>query len=60
MRVLREAGVTSTRVRGVHRYIRLRRADLDALYPGLLDAVIMAPHGWPDEAPSPAGATAAL
>jgi DNA-binding transcriptional ArsR family regulator len=42
LRVLREAGVISTRVSGVHRYSKLRRADLDARFPGLLDAVIAA------------------
>ncbi|HVA91202.1 MAG TPA: metalloregulator ArsR/SmtB family transcription factor [Chloroflexota bacterium] len=40
LRVLREAGVTTTRVVGVHRYSTLRRADLDARFPGLLDAVL--------------------
>jgi DNA-binding transcriptional ArsR family regulator len=44
LRVLREAGVISTRVSGVHRYSRLRRADLDEAFPGLLDAVIAAPR----------------
>lgn len=44
LRVLREAGVISTRVSGVHRYQVLRRADLDARYPGLLDAVIVSLH----------------
>ena len=39
-RVLREAGVTLTRVDGRHRFVRLRRADLDARFPGLLDAVL--------------------
>jgi DNA-binding transcriptional ArsR family regulator len=39
-RVLREAGVISTRVSGVHRFSTLRRADLDARFPGLLDAVL--------------------
>jgi DNA-binding transcriptional ArsR family regulator len=42
LRVLREAGVISTRVSGVHRYSSLRRADLDATFPGLLDAVLAA------------------
>jgi DNA-binding transcriptional ArsR family regulator len=42
LRVLREAGVISTRVSGVHRYSTLRRADLDARFPGLLDAVVSA------------------
>ncbi|MGW2818890.1 ArsR/SmtB family transcription factor [Streptomyces sp. NPDC001415] len=40
MRTLREAGVTSTRVVGRNRYVRLRREDLDARFPGLLDALI--------------------
>ncbi|MFE2106584.1 ArsR/SmtB family transcription factor [Kitasatospora sp. NPDC059463] len=49
MRVLREAGVTSTRVAGRHRYVSLRRTDLDARFPGLLDALLAA-------APAPAPA----
>ncbi|WP_045695352.1 helix-turn-helix transcriptional regulator [Streptomyces rubellomurinus] len=40
MRVLREAGVTSTRVAGRNRFVSLRRADLDARFPGLLDAIL--------------------
>lgn len=44
MRVLREAGVICTRVSGVHRYSSLRWADLQARYPGLLDAVIASLH----------------
>ncbi|WP_431043709.1 ArsR/SmtB family transcription factor [Streptomyces sp. P1-3] len=40
MRVMREAGITSTRVVGRNRYVRLRRADLDARFPGLLDALL--------------------
>jgi DNA-binding transcriptional ArsR family regulator len=39
-KVLREAGVTHTRVEGTHRYVTLRRADVDARFPGLLDAVL--------------------
>jgi len=39
---LREAGITRTRVEGTARYITLRRDDLDARFPGLLDAVIRA------------------
>lgn len=39
-KVLRESGLTRTRVAGVHRYLTLRRDDLDAAFPGLLDAVI--------------------
>ncbi len=40
MRVLREAGLTSTRAVGRNRYVRLRRDDLDARYPGLVEALI--------------------
>jgi DNA-binding transcriptional ArsR family regulator len=41
-RVLREAGVTRTEVDGTRRYNTLRRDDLDARFPGLLDAVLSA------------------
>ena len=41
-RVLREAGVTDTRPVGTQRMITLRRAELDARFPGLLDAVLRA------------------
>ncbi|GHF72827.1 transcriptional regulator [Streptomyces mashuensis] len=40
MRVLRESGVTTTRTSGRNRFVRLRRADLDARFPGLLDSVL--------------------
>lgn len=40
LRILREAGVTMTRIDGRHRRVSLRRADLDARFPGLLDAVL--------------------
>ena len=40
LKVLREAGVISTRVSGVHRYSIVRRADLEARFPALLDAVL--------------------
>ena len=42
-KVLREAGLTRTRAAGTSRYVRLRRDELDRLYPGLLDAVLAAP-----------------
>jgi DNA-binding transcriptional ArsR family regulator len=37
---LREAGLIQTRIVGTTRYMRLRRNDLDARFPGLLDAII--------------------
>ncbi|ROO62048.1 ArsR family transcriptional regulator [Micromonospora sp. Llam0] len=43
LRVLREAGLTTTRVEGTRRFVSLRRDDLDARFPGLLDAVSAAP-----------------
>ncbi|MGI8622295.1 MAG: ArsR/SmtB family transcription factor [Solirubrobacteraceae bacterium] len=42
LRVLREAGVTRTRVEGARRHVSLRRDDLDARFPGLLDALLAA------------------
>jgi DNA-binding transcriptional ArsR family regulator len=41
-KVLRESGLTHTRAEGTHRHISLRRDDLDARFPGLLDAVLAA------------------
>ncbi len=41
-RVLREAGVISSRYRGTSKMNGLRRDDLDALFPGLLDSVLAA------------------
>ncbi len=37
---LRAAGVTHARAEGTSRFISLRRDDLDARFPGLLDTVI--------------------
>jgi DNA-binding transcriptional ArsR family regulator len=37
---LRESGLMLTRVAGTNRFMRLRRDDLDARFPGLLDAVL--------------------
>jgi DNA-binding transcriptional ArsR family regulator len=42
LKVLREAGLTHTRLEGTHRFVSLRRDDLDARFPGLLDAVLAA------------------
>jgi DNA-binding transcriptional ArsR family regulator len=39
---LREAGVTHTRAEGTHRYVSLRREDVDARFPGLLGSVLSA------------------
>jgi DNA-binding transcriptional ArsR family regulator len=40
LRVLREAGLTFTEPTGTQRVVSLRRGDLDARFPGLLDAVL--------------------
>jgi DNA-binding transcriptional ArsR family regulator len=42
LRVLREAGLTLTEPSGTQRVVSLRRADVDARFPGLLDAVLSA------------------
>src|SRR3954462_10242902 len=42
LRVLREAGLTHTRADGTHRYVSLRREDVDARFPGLLGAILAA------------------
>jgi DNA-binding transcriptional ArsR family regulator len=42
LKTLREAGVLSTRIEGTRRISTLRRDDLDALYPGLLNGVLAA------------------
>ena len=44
IRTLREAGVVHVRPEGTTRMTALRRDDLDALYPGLLDGILAAPH----------------
>ena len=41
-KVLREAGLTRTRAEGTHRYVTLRRDDVDARFPGLLGSVLSA------------------
>ena len=40
LKVLREAGVTRTRIEGTQRYVSLLRDDLDARFPGLLESVL--------------------
>jgi DNA-binding transcriptional ArsR family regulator len=42
--ILRQAGVVSGRQEGTTRFNSLRRKDLDALFPGLLDGVLAAPR----------------
>lgn len=42
LKVLRDAGVTHTRQDGTRCFVRLRHADLDARFPGLLDALLPA------------------
>jgi DNA-binding transcriptional ArsR family regulator len=38
-KVLREAGLTYTRVEGTARFVTLRREEIDRKFPGLLDVV---------------------
>ena len=40
LKVLREAGVTSTLAEGRSRGVRLRKTDLDARFPGLVDGLL--------------------
>jgi DNA-binding transcriptional ArsR family regulator len=44
LRILREAGVTWVRPEGTTRITALRREDLDALFPGMLDGILAAPR----------------
>jgi DNA-binding transcriptional ArsR family regulator len=37
---LREAGITRVRLEGPYRFISLRAGDLEALFPGLLSAIL--------------------
>ena len=41
-KVLRESGLTQTRMSGTMCFVSLRREDLDARFPGLLDAILSA------------------
>ncbi len=41
-KVLREAGLTHTRIEGTHRHVSLRRDELEVRFPGLLGAVLAA------------------
>lgn len=51
---LREAGVTRARLQGTYRFTSLRRDDLDARFPGLLDHLIDAARKDPAIAALPA------
>jgi DNA-binding transcriptional ArsR family regulator len=42
LKVLCGAGVTAERAEGTRKFIRLRRAELDQRFPGLLDSVLAA------------------
>lgn len=42
-KVLREAGVINTRIEGTQRYICLRTEDLEARFPGLMQAILNVP-----------------
>jgi DNA-binding transcriptional ArsR family regulator len=42
LKTLRCAGITDEREEGTRKYIRLRRAELDRSYPGLIDSVLRA------------------
>jgi DNA-binding transcriptional ArsR family regulator len=42
LRVLREAGLTRTRIEGKRRYVSLRREDLDQRFPGVIGPIIAA------------------
>ncbi|GAB1509302.1 metalloregulator ArsR/SmtB family transcription factor [Actinophytocola sp. KF-1] len=44
LRILREAGVINVRPVGTSRISTLRRDDLDALFPGMLDGILAAPR----------------
>jgi DNA-binding transcriptional ArsR family regulator len=52
LRVLRESGVTHTRIDGKHRYVSLRRDDLDLRFPGVLEAIIKAAESQSQSSPT--------
>ncbi|NUT21262.1 MAG: helix-turn-helix transcriptional regulator [Hamadaea sp.] len=43
LKVLREAGLTSTRREGTTKFVRLRAQEVGERFPGLLDAVLPVP-----------------
>ena len=42
LRILREAGVITKRMEGTKSFMSVRKADLDARFPGLLDSILNA------------------
>jgi DNA-binding transcriptional ArsR family regulator len=52
LKLLREAGVTRTQAQGTLRLVSLRRADLEARFPGLI--AVLTDDGAPAAAPEPA------
>jgi DNA-binding transcriptional ArsR family regulator len=40
LRILRQAGVLTKRIQGSRGYTRLRKADLDSRFPGLIDSIV--------------------
>ncbi|MBB1151626.1 MULTISPECIES: ArsR/SmtB family transcription factor [Amycolatopsis] len=46
-RVLREAGLTRTVAEGRHRIVHVRRDEVEARFPGLLEAILTAPERTP-------------
>jgi DNA-binding transcriptional ArsR family regulator len=57
-RVLREAGIIHQEIQGTSKLNTLRREDLNARFPGLLDAVLDSTDKASLLAPPPAGETA--
>ena len=47
LKILRESGVTQTRVEGTRRIVALRRDDLEARFPGLLATILQAAGDQP-------------
>lgn len=50
VKVLRDAGIIEQRCEGTRKLTWLRRADLDAAYPGLLDSILRAVATAPESA----------
>jgi DNA-binding transcriptional ArsR family regulator len=42
LRILREAGVVAKRMEGTKSFMCVRKADLDARFPGLIDSILNA------------------